>query len=296
MFQPSRKSLLILCIYFAFMLSSSLFLTSIPLLSSSPHSKILKPPSNFNLQQSLQSKIQLGLGLGPKPTSLLMSSTSFSKLIFKSLFPLLHFYFGSLSCFKVSTGLVMGPSVGFFPLLAVWTWNEISRNNHNDTLDASFSIASHSSINNNNNNMHEVKERHLLNLSSIHSPFLMIRSSFSPSPPIQYHSISQDPHAWLPSFLIPLIMLSACAGAGEGIAYLALIMMITDSVEEKVGSDTRKQYGLIHGFAGCLASIAKTLGPTLAGMVWEYIGGTFLFIGISAWIILLSIASWILIN
>ncbi len=60
----------------------------------------------------------------------------------------------------------------------------------------------------------------------------------------------------------PLYILTGLVGIGEGLSYLAVIMIMTDSVPPT-------QYGLVHGLGGCLASLVRTIGPSLAGVVWE---------------------------
>ncbi|KAJ3278048.1 hypothetical protein HDU79_001912, partial [Rhizoclosmatium sp. JEL0117] len=59
-----------------------------------------------------------------------------------------------------------------------------------------------------------------------------------------------------------LVLLMCFMGTGDGLTYLSVVMLITDSVPET-------QYGLIHGLGGCLASIVRTIGPTLGGVLWE---------------------------
>ncbi|KAI8907076.1 major facilitator superfamily domain-containing protein [Powellomyces hirtus] len=68
-------------------------------------------------------------------------------------------------------------------------------------------------------------------------------------------------------------------GAGEGLCYLSTIMLLTDAVGPQ-------HYGLIHGVAGCLGSVMKTLGPAIAGAVWQ--------VGVQAdaiWIIFAAVAA-----
>ncbi|KAI8616048.1 major facilitator superfamily domain-containing protein [Chytriomyces sp. MP71] len=59
-----------------------------------------------------------------------------------------------------------------------------------------------------------------------------------------------------------LVALTSVMGAGDGLTYLSVVMLITDSVPET-------QYGLVHGLGGCLASIVRTVGPIFGGIVWE---------------------------
>ncbi|KAI8820788.1 major facilitator superfamily domain-containing protein [Fimicolochytrium jonesii] len=59
-----------------------------------------------------------------------------------------------------------------------------------------------------------------------------------------------------------IYMSSVLIGAGEGLCYLASIMLLTDAVSPA-------HYGLIHGLAGCAGSVMKTVGPTISGAVWE---------------------------
>lgn len=66
-----------------------------------------------------------------------------------------------------------------------------------------------------------------------------------------------------PGYMWPAIYTSAVlVGAGEGLVYLSSIMLITRSVE-------RRRFGLVHGLAGCVGSFMKTVGPAVAGWVWE---------------------------
>ncbi|KAJ3006636.1 hypothetical protein HKX48_009544 [Thoreauomyces humboldtii] len=51
-------------------------------------------------------------------------------------------------------------------------------------------------------------------------------------------------------------------GVGEGLCYLSTIMLLTDSVGPW-------HYGLVHGLAGCMGSLMKTIGPIVSGAVWE---------------------------
>ncbi|KAJ3197369.1 hypothetical protein HK101_004245 [Irineochytrium annulatum] len=75
------------------------------------------------------------------------------------------------------------------------------------------------------------------------------------------------PSSWAAQGLIsasstPLVAAGLCLGAGEGLAYLAIVMTLTDSVPPT-------QFGALHGIAGAMASVVRTIGPTLGGAVWE---------------------------
>ncbi|KAJ3107320.1 hypothetical protein HDU96_007935 [Phlyctochytrium bullatum] len=73
--------------------------------------------------------------------------------------------------------------------------------------------------------------------------------------------------------LAPLLLCSLFLGAGEGLAYLSLVMFLTDSVPTK-------QLGTLHGLAACMGSITKTIGPIVGGMLWE-IGPSWLPFGMT---------------
>ncbi|KAI9205319.1 major facilitator superfamily domain-containing protein [Polychytrium aggregatum] len=61
----------------------------------------------------------------------------------------------------------------------------------------------------------------------------------------------------------PALIAAACfIGVGEGWLYISVVMMITDSVKVK-------HLGLIHGLAGCMASVVRTIGPAVSGLVWQ---------------------------
>ncbi|KAI8592430.1 hypothetical protein BDZ88DRAFT_283630 [Geranomyces variabilis] len=65
---------------------------------------------------------------------------------------------------------------------------------------------------------------------------------------------------WLwESMLVSAILV----GTGEGLCYLSTIMCLTDAVGPR-------HYGLIHGVAGCLGSVLKTVAPIISGAVWEW--------------------------
>ncbi|KAJ3410238.1 hypothetical protein HDV05_004009 [Chytridiales sp. JEL 0842] len=68
----------------------------------------------------------------------------------------------------------------------------------------------------------------------------------------------------------PLYVFTGLVGLGEGLTYLCVIMIMTDSVPAT-------QYGLVHGVGGCLASIVRTLGPAMAGALWEFAGKGWVF-------------------
>ncbi|KAI8851996.1 major facilitator superfamily domain-containing protein, partial [Chytridium lagenaria] len=61
---------------------------------------------------------------------------------------------------------------------------------------------------------------------------------------------------------LPLIIGSLFLGIGEGLSYLTIVMFLTDSVPAS-------SLGALHGLAACMASIMKTLGPIVGGVVWE---------------------------
>ncbi|KAJ3046304.1 hypothetical protein HDV00_000118 [Rhizophlyctis rosea] len=65
----------------------------------------------------------------------------------------------------------------------------------------------------------------------------------------------------LPSIL-PIIPLMALLGIAECMAYTSVIIMITQSAPAS-------QMGLAHGVAGTCAAVMRTIGPALAGMLWE---------------------------
>ncbi|KAJ3198857.1 hypothetical protein HDU82_000959, partial [Entophlyctis luteolus] len=65
-----------------------------------------------------------------------------------------------------------------------------------------------------------------------------------------------------------LVVFTSFMGFGDGLTYLSVVMLITDSVSES-------QYGVVHGLGGCLASIVRTIGPTLGGVLWELGGSNF---------------------
>ncbi|KAJ3177991.1 hypothetical protein HDU85_005711 [Gaertneriomyces sp. JEL0708] len=71
-----------------------------------------------------------------------------------------------------------------------------------------------------------------------------------------------SPLFWAMTYLSTLVI-----GAGEGLCYLSTIMLLTQSVEG--GGGDVKRYGLIHGLAGCVASLVKTVGPLVGGALWE---------------------------
>ncbi|KAI9104576.1 major facilitator superfamily domain-containing protein [Phlyctochytrium arcticum] len=60
-----------------------------------------------------------------------------------------------------------------------------------------------------------------------------------------------------------LYIATSLAGVAEGLMYLSSIMLLTASVPEN-------QFGLVHGLAGCVGSVMKTIGPILAGWAWEW--------------------------
>ncbi|TPX59174.1 hypothetical protein PhCBS80983_g02649 [Powellomyces hirtus] len=61
-------------------------------------------------------------------------------------------------------------------------------------------------------------------------------------------------------FLAPVLIV---LGIAEVLGYLAVILLITDSVEPRY-------LGLSHGFASTCSAAARTLAPTVAGAVWQW--------------------------
>ncbi|KAJ3180653.1 hypothetical protein HDU87_001766 [Geranomyces variabilis] len=60
-----------------------------------------------------------------------------------------------------------------------------------------------------------------------------------------------------------MLLSAILVGTGEGLCYLSTIMCLTDAVGPR-------HYGLIHGVAGCLGSVLKTVAPLISGAVWEW--------------------------
>ncbi|KAJ3298297.1 hypothetical protein HDU79_011584 [Rhizoclosmatium sp. JEL0117] len=78
-------------------------------------------------------------------------------------------------------------------------------------------------------------------------------------------------------------------GIGESWAYLSLVMLITEGAQVHEKGAT---LGLVHGVSGCLAAIVRTVGPAMAGVLWETSGAFVLFSVIAAFVgvqILLSV-------
>ncbi|KAJ3023784.1 UNVERIFIED_CONTAM: hypothetical protein HDU68_008451 [Siphonaria sp. JEL0065] len=65
-------------------------------------------------------------------------------------------------------------------------------------------------------------------------------------------------------------------GVGESWAYLSLVMLITEGAQVhdhgKGGT-----LGLVHGVSGCAAAVVRTVGPAMAGILWETCGAGVLF-------------------
>ncbi|KAJ3132828.1 hypothetical protein HK100_004923 [Physocladia obscura] len=81
-----------------------------------------------------------------------------------------------------------------------------------------------------------------------------------------------------------LVALTSIMGLGDGLTYLSVVMLITESVPET-------QYGLIHGLGGCLASIVRTVGPTFGGILWEVGGASWVVFLVVALVIIIEFAS-----
>ncbi|KAJ3098003.1 hypothetical protein HK100_005202 [Physocladia obscura] len=56
-------------------------------------------------------------------------------------------------------------------------------------------------------------------------------------------------------------------GVGESWIYLSLVMLITEGGQAH--DQGKNALGLIHGVSGCLAAVVRTVGPTVAGALWE---------------------------
>jgi MFS family permease len=69
---------------------------------------------------------------------------------------------------------------------------------------------------------------------------------------------------WVPSSLVWTVTIGSAVvlGFAEGIAYLCVIIMISDSVEPNA-------LGSAHGLASTCAAGVRTVSPPLAGYLWE---------------------------
>ncbi|KAI9203730.1 major facilitator superfamily domain-containing protein [Polychytrium aggregatum] len=61
-----------------------------------------------------------------------------------------------------------------------------------------------------------------------------------------------------PSLLVSAVLI----GIGEGLLYVSAIVMVTHFARPE-------HLGAVHGVAGCLVSLARTLGPYVAGLAWQ---------------------------
>ncbi|KAI9348484.1 major facilitator superfamily domain-containing protein [Obelidium mucronatum] len=90
--------------------------------------------------------------------------------------------------------------------------------------------------------------------------------------------------------LIPGLIL---VGVGESWAYLSLVMLITEGAQAHDYGKGVGALGLVHGVSGCLAAIVRTLGPAMAGILWETSGAGVLF-GVIGLIVCLQVVSSVL--
>ncbi|KAJ3070367.1 hypothetical protein HDU98_006612 [Podochytrium sp. JEL0797] len=80
--------------------------------------------------------------------------------------------------------------------------------------------------------------------------------------------------------LVGLIPGLLVIGVGESWAYLSLVMLITEGAQAHDRQGKGATLGLVHGVSGCFAAIVRTVGPALAGVVWETAGPRVLFGGV----------------
>ncbi|KAI8909506.1 major facilitator superfamily domain-containing protein [Gorgonomyces haynaldii] len=69
----------------------------------------------------------------------------------------------------------------------------------------------------------------------------------------------------LPTSVLPFanFFLMCCFGIAESLAYLSVMLRITESVAPR-------HLGVAHGFASTMAALVRTIAPALTGSIWEW--------------------------
>ena len=260
----SNRTAIPIAMYTLFALSNSLLHMTLPLLTSA------------SLERG-------GYALGPQQTSIVMAGVATSKIIIKAVYLPVHGLLGTLLSYRIGAGLMI-PSLILIPMRLGLTAAALtaaiavsgSRGGARDvvsSLDSGAGSAITYSLGSTTSSalFAEATEawldsRHPRSSSSRH---FSLTTSSAVSTNNSSSNNTYMPDSWPPSPvpLYPLVLLTSLTGIGEGLAYLAVVMVMTDSVESS-------KLGLVHGLGGCLSLVVRTVAPTVAGIIWELGGGT----------------------
>ncbi|KAJ1568676.1 hypothetical protein HK405_015304 [Cladochytrium tenue] len=202
-----------------------------------------------------------GLQLGPQQTAVAMAAMAAAKILVKAAFLPVHARLGTLAAFRAGAGLML-PAVLLVPL----------RLGYRASAAAAATAATTAAV---------AARDFAAGLHAGHAGMELAAAATNGT------AAASAATGWgdSPVPFWPLAVLTATMGLGEGLAYLSVVMVITDSV-------SADQLGLVHGLAGCLASVARTVAPTLAGAIWEAAPPPAVF-GLTAAVVAVELAaSW----
>ncbi|TPX76058.1 hypothetical protein CcCBS67573_g02678 [Chytriomyces confervae] len=204
-----------------------------------------------------------GYNLSQRVSFWSMAGYAFMKIVVKAGYFKANSILGTRWTYRLGVG-VMLPAVLLIPGRFGLDWKEyaqslISSNNATTVADTAALILS-------NSNTTETTQtaRDLITV--------LFRRSFSAI------SSKGANHIGYSAPITALVLCTTVMGFGDALTYLSVVMLITDSVPDT-------QYGLIHGLGGCLASIVRTIGPTLGGVLWETGGANWVVFSCVAFII-----------
>jgi hypothetical protein len=281
----SKRTAIPIAMYTLFTFSNSLFQTAFPLLTSS-------------------SLARGGYAMGPQQTSIAMAGMAASKIVIKVIYLPIHGILGTLLSFRVGAGLVV-PSLILMPLRLGLTAAALAA----ALADGTGSAALHKTpgagkalffadaiLNSSTHSIAtliptETITTFTAGTSSTSTASALVsldtRDFHASSTHLSLSANASSTDSWPPSPipLGPLVLLTSMMGLGEGLAYLAVVMVITDSVESS-------KLGLVHGLGGCLSSVVRTIAPTMAGLIWEWGHGT----GTVFWLIIVVVFAEIAIS
>ncbi|KAJ3222707.1 hypothetical protein HDU81_009669 [Chytriomyces hyalinus] len=228
----TSRTLVPLSMYTLFALSNAIFFTALSLIAAAPIDR-----GGYNLSQRV--------------SFWSMAGYAFMKIVVKAGYFKANSILGTRWTYRLGVG-VMLPAVLLIPARFGLDWKEYGQSLVAESVS--------------NNSTTTVAETAALILSSSNTTettqtardliTVLFRRSLSAI------SSKNAIHIGYSAPITALVLCTTVMGFGDALTYLSVVMLITDSVPDT-------QYGLIHGLGGCLASIVRTIGPTLGGVLWE---------------------------